>query len=450
MADYQDVASTTGTDASGEGTIPATSTFGDALVAAIYHAASAVTLNSIWPGWNSIRGDPDPADFSMWCLGKVYTSGDSNPTFGFSAAGNWAIDIIAIRGSHPTAPIDVASSAIGATINSITSTSVDPSVNGCVAILFAGVDATGGARTWGVSPSMTERVDRMDNALHRVAATEVLSGHAAFQRTASVSGSAQDMGCFMVVVKPTSGTQYTQATAGEFTSGGVLVKMAGKPLSGGTNLSGIVAKLAAKSFAGTLFIEGNPAKLTSKSFAGEFTSSGVLATIKTVLKSIDGAITFAGNVASMAMKSLTGSFTSSGNIVMQTLKGLAGEFTSSGNVVKQTLKGLAGNFTSSGIVAATKMAYQALAGAITFVGGVAAEKLGPVVQEVIKHVLSLGRRGRFLRWHIIEPSPTAGGLGEGLEGEGAIEVTEEFVEISRVRALFNRVRDTVTGWFRRQ
>jgi hypothetical protein len=177
------------------------------MIAFLGHSSSSATMTTPASGWDLVEADPNPADFSCLCYKRVKQSGDSAPTWTWSAAGSWTVDIIAYYDQDATTPLDDTSSNQGAAINTITSTSVTPTVANCILVWFAMTDATGGARTWTQSGTPTERVDRMDNALHRCIAEELIaSSGSGVTRDATVSGTAQDLGSFAVLVRPTTAT----------------------------------------------------------------------------------------------------------------------------------------------------------------------------------------------------------------------------------------------------
>jgi hypothetical protein len=72
-----------------------------------------------------------------------------------------------------------------------------------VAVWFASTDATGAARTWTQGGTPTERLDRLDSTHHRCIAEEVIpTSGSGITRTATVTGSVQDIAAFMVLVRP--------------------------------------------------------------------------------------------------------------------------------------------------------------------------------------------------------------------------------------------------------
>lgn len=201
---YRTVVSTTGTDASAEGSTAGISD-GDIMIAFLNHTSSSATMSGTPANtWDLVEADPNPADFSCLCYKRVKAAGDSaTPTWTWSAAGAWTVDIIAYSGQDVTTPLDDTSSKQEAAVNTVTTTSVIPAVMDCVAVWFASTDATGGARTWTQSGTPTERLDQMDNAHHRCIAEEVMTtSGGGITRTATVSGSAQDIGAFMVLIRP--------------------------------------------------------------------------------------------------------------------------------------------------------------------------------------------------------------------------------------------------------
>lgn len=203
-ATYRTVVSTTGTDASAEGSTTGI-TDGDIMIAFLNHSSSGATMSSTPSDtWDLVEADPNPADFSCLCYKRVKQSGDSaTPTWTWSAAGNWTVDIIAYSGQDTTTPLDDTSSGIVASGNVITTTSVTPAVTDCVLVWFASVDATSGTRTWTQGGTPTERLDQVNNQHYRCIAEEVIpTSGSGITRTATVTDTAQAIGAFAVLVRP--------------------------------------------------------------------------------------------------------------------------------------------------------------------------------------------------------------------------------------------------------
>lgn len=181
---------------------------GDILLAFLTHSSSSATISAAPSGWASLIADPNPGDFSMVCYWRLRTAGDSSaPTWTWSAAGNWTVDLIAYSGQHASTPFNQSGGNTVAGANTITTPSLTPSVDNCMMVAFGSVDATGAARTWTESGSMTERVDQMDNAQHRVVAEELIAtGGSATTRDLTITGTTQDIGSFAVFIAPATAT----------------------------------------------------------------------------------------------------------------------------------------------------------------------------------------------------------------------------------------------------
>ncbi len=201
---FRAVNSTTGIDATAEGSIDASVQDGDIMVAFLTHSLSAAVISATPSGWTSLIADPNPADFSCVCYRKIKASGDSStPTWTWDQAGNWTVDLIAYSGEDQTTPINASGGNQIAAANTITTPSLTPSVDNTMMAAFGAVDATGGARTWTESGAMTERVEALSNQIHRVVAEELIpTGGSATTRNLTVSGSAQDIGSFAVFIAP--------------------------------------------------------------------------------------------------------------------------------------------------------------------------------------------------------------------------------------------------------
>jgi len=176
------------------------------MIAFLNHSASSATMSTAADGWDLVEADPNPADFSCLCYKRVKQSGDSAPTWTWSASGNWTVDIIAYYNQDTSTPLDDTSGVQQAAVNTVTTASVTPSVTNCMLVWWASTDATGSARTWTQGGSPTERLDQMNNAHHRCIAEELITtSGSGITRTATVSGTAQDIGAFAVLVRPSSG-----------------------------------------------------------------------------------------------------------------------------------------------------------------------------------------------------------------------------------------------------
>lgn len=95
------------------------------------------------------------------------------------------------------------------------------------------------------------------------------------------------------------------------------------------------------------------------------------------LKSIAGALTFIGTVATVRLffEAVAGALTFAGAVLAKPLKALAGAVTFTGTVARKMFESLAGALTFSGALAATKKVFQAVAGALTFTGTLAGKPL---------------------------------------------------------------------------
>jgi hypothetical protein len=198
---------------------------------------------------------------------------------------------------------------------------------------------------------------------------------------------------------------------GALSSSGALQSKAKKALAGALSTSGTLKSKAKKSLTGSFTPAGTVTKKTTKSLAGALTMAGTVDAIKKIIKVLEGAITFTGTLTAKAKKVLAGSITPTGAVtkkpkitlagtltmagavigikkIVKILEGaitfsgdlkakakkvLAGTLTSTGAVAKKTTKTLAGTFTSSGVVTAIKKFYKTLEGAITFSGDLAAK-----------------------------------------------------------------------------
>lgn len=350
---FRSVASSTGTDSSGEGTIPSGTATNDIMLAFVVHNSSSATISVAASGWDLLIDDPNPADYSLWCYKRIFASGDSNPTWTFSVAGNWTIDIVSYSGNDTTTPIDASGGNQSAAVNTKTTASLTPSVTGCMLVAHGSVDASGSARTWTETGAMTERVETADNQLHRLLAEELLStSGSGVTRDLTVSGTAQDLATFAVLIRPAAGgTQYTQSASGGLTPDSILTKQDQKPLTGSMVSSGSIVKQVQKFVSGTLSTIGTLVKNIATSFVGTVTASGGV--LKTFLRSMVGTGSAQGALTAQTSKNISGSLTNVGTIIKLTRVALSGTLNSAGilNGIKTVLLSLTGLLGSSGSLA---------------------------------------------------------------------------------------------------
>ncbi|HEU5104200.1 MAG TPA: hypothetical protein VFU22_34520, partial [Roseiflexaceae bacterium] len=360
------------------------------MLAFLVHSSSSATISSAASGWDLLIANPGPADYAAWCYKRVYQAGDSNPTWTFSTAGNWVVDIVAYSGADATTPIDGSGGNQSAAVNTKTTASLTPSVTGCMLVAHGSVDASGSARTWTESGAMTERVEAADNQIHRVIAEELLStSGSGVTRDLTVSGSAQDLATLAVLIKPSSsGTTFPQSAAGTLTTAGANVKQTGKILAGTLASAGALTKQAgANALGGTLTTAAAVVKQTQKTFAGVCTPAGALTTIKAALLSINAMLTTAGVLSRRIDKALAGVLDTAAGLsnridkvfvaalapagalaaTKTALLSITGTLTTAGALIKESTKGLTGALAMAG--ALTKSIGKLLSGAIGFLGG---------------------------------------------------------------------------------
>lgn len=204
---YRSHASTTGTDATAEGTIPAGTQVGDVMIAFLMHSASTATVSTGASGWDgSLEPDPNPADFSARFYFRVFQAGDANPTWTWSAAGNWTVDILSYSGADTGAPINAHIGEQIAAANSIVLGAITPNVNDCTLVGVGMTDATS-AKTWTESDTPNERIDQGDNQQRRAVADWQLSGGSGIgvSRTFTMDGTSGDMAGFLLAIAPAVG-----------------------------------------------------------------------------------------------------------------------------------------------------------------------------------------------------------------------------------------------------
>lgn len=182
----------------------------DVLICAALNTGSGSILTPP-SGWTEIQADPNPADFGIRVFYRVMQSGDTSWTWTWDA-GTQQQTTVAIRGADTTTPVDVSSATQSTAVNTLATASVDPvGTDG----LFVGIWSSDAAnRTWTQDASLTERVDGDGGTpLNVCVATEVLTSGAALTRSATVSGTAQDIAAYAVVLKLAAGTDATATPA---------------------------------------------------------------------------------------------------------------------------------------------------------------------------------------------------------------------------------------------
>ena len=195
---FRDLLATNGTIAAATATLPAGAVAGDQLFAILINDGSGNTISTPASGWNLLETMPVTGmDFSAWLYERVMQGGDGNPTWTFSA-GNWNIVLVAYSGQAAIDDTNVSTVTIAA--NAITTGSVTP-VGSTDMLIVAGMsDNAAPARTWTETGSMTERYENIGQTLNAVIADETLSGTSPVTRDLTISGTAQQLGAFSIVL----------------------------------------------------------------------------------------------------------------------------------------------------------------------------------------------------------------------------------------------------------
>lgn len=191
-------------------TPPVGATAGNLLLCYALNATSSAVLTPP-SGWTEIQSDPGAADFAGRLFYRVMQAADTSWTWTWTT-GIQQQTTYAVGGNATTSPVDVSSATQGAAINTLATASVTPTVANTLFVGVWGCDAA--TRTWTQDASLTERIDgNGGTTLDVCVATEELSGTSALTRSATVSGTAQDLSAFAVVVKPAAGAVTGVATA---------------------------------------------------------------------------------------------------------------------------------------------------------------------------------------------------------------------------------------------
>lgn len=203
---YRNSQNETGIGITATATKPAGTLDGDIVIAHVMSERSGTTIAP--PGdWTLVETDANPSDFSVWTYWLKADSGDPASwdwEFGGShgVGDDWAIQTASYSGRDGDDPINVSDANIGAGINTLTSPSITPTVDGCDLVGFWSVDASGTSRTWAVESPLTERGEFNDNSLQAVLGDLNQAAKAAIDKDGTVSGNIQDMTCHWMALAP--------------------------------------------------------------------------------------------------------------------------------------------------------------------------------------------------------------------------------------------------------
>jgi hypothetical protein len=174
----------------------------DVLICAAPNTGSGSVLTPP-SGWTEVQSDPNPADFGIRVFTRVMQSGDTSWTWSWDV-GTQQQTTVAIRGADTTTPVDVSSATQSTAVNTLATASVDPVGTDGMFVGIWSLDAAN--RTWTQDASLTERIDGDGGTTLSVCvATEVLTSGAALTRSATCSGTAQDVAAYAIVLKLAAG-----------------------------------------------------------------------------------------------------------------------------------------------------------------------------------------------------------------------------------------------------
>lgn len=169
-----------------------------------------------------------------------------------------------------------------------------------------------------------------------------------------------------------------QAVEGVLSFVGNLARRAEIFPSGALTFVGDVNRLTSISQAGTLTFAGVLTKETQKLLAGVLSFDGALASIVIFTQSVDGTLTFVGDISKSTFKIADGDLTFSGDMARQINKELTGTLSFTGVINKLVNKSLAGELSFVGNLVAGVLFSQAVTGALSFIGGLATLFIPPV------------------------------------------------------------------------
>jgi hypothetical protein len=199
------------------------------------------------------------------------------------------------------------------------------------------------------------------------------------------TGSADWVGQIITIIQASGGTVYNQSVSGAISPSGALLKQDKKPISGAISPSGSLSKQGGKLLSGALSPSGLlvSVKTVLKSIGGALSFSGSLS--KKTLHGIGGSIAPLGSLVKKASRAFTGAITPSGSLVITKviLKALTGALSFSGSLVKSARKGLTGSIGPSGSL--VKKTFRSLVGALAPSGSLSSSK---TIQKILGGVLS--------------------------------------------------------------
>jgi hypothetical protein len=277
----------------------------------------------------------------------------------------YAMDEVA-SGFNSTTPIRQSNSNTGAAISTISVVLGSAPLTGNAEMSFVGSRAASGA--------VTQRTNWTELSEVLGSGTTTDSGGLEVQyvfdpnleTTASVSASGnRTFAIIAIEIAAAGGTVFSATLSGAITPAGTLVKSTSRALAGAITPAGTLVKKLTRALTGAITPAGAlvSTKLVVKTVSGAITPAGAL--VNKTVKVLAGAVTPAGALLKQLSRALSGQTTPAGALTKQTSKPLAGSITPAGGLVKRTTKVLAGALTPSGVLAAARLAFKALAGAIT-------------------------------------------------------------------------------------
>lgn len=290
-------------------------------------------------------------------------------TLGSSRVGS--IQTLRITG-HDSTWEDASPTSRSATTDVIIATGLTTVTNDAFCLIFTGTNSSGSTVPTEPSGWATESVapgTGSGRTWRIVSKTFPTAGAISDVSFPTMSGTRQWCSS-MVAIRPSSGTQHNQSVAGSLTSAGAITRRPAKLPAGSLTSAGAITRRTASTKAGTLTSAGTATKRTSKGIAGTLSSAGALSAIRTVLMAIAGALGMGGALSKRTATTEAGTLTSSGAATKQTRRSVAGTLSSSAmlNSIRTFLRTVAGTLGMSG--AATKQTRSTKAGALVSAGDI--------------------------------------------------------------------------------
>lgn len=345
---------------------------GNLLIAIASTDAAVTATPGGGEGWTQLSSTANSTAVRQTYLAKLAAGSDAlNLTLGTS--NDCAVHVMRIVRHGVT---DVSTDITLGTPSTGTSTTPDPpSVDppGTGAYLFITSNAsddddntTPYAPANYTAQAQVESAQSTSSCMLQVAWRKLSGGAAENPGTFTLAASEEWVAQTIAIPPAPSGTGYTQSLSGAVTLAGLLLRQAQKRALGALTPAGAQARQPAKVTAGTLAPAAVARKSSSKPLAGTAGSSGALAALRLLSRTLSGSAGLAGSVARAAGKVTTGTIASGSTVVRATARVLSSTVAPAGALAKLSPRSFAGSLGLAGI--ARRTAGKVVGGSITPAG----------------------------------------------------------------------------------